>query len=58
MQLGIGEFAKAAQVAWTQGIDFYSAADNQLALGFEYTAKFLLSGAIPVYGVLSLRGTG
>lgn len=55
VQLGIGEFAKAAQVAWTQGVDFYSAADNRLALGFEYTAKFLLGGHIPVYGVLSTR---
>ncbi len=55
VQLGIGEFAKAAQVAWTQGVDFYSAADNRLASGFEYTAKFLLGGDIPVYGVLSTR---
>ena len=55
VQLGIGEFAKAAQVAWTQGVDFYRAADNRLALGFEYTAKFLLGGGIPVYGALSTR---
>jgi len=55
VQLGIGEFAKAAQVAWTQSVDFYSAADNRLALGFEYTAKFLLGEQIPVYGVLSTR---
>jgi len=25
VQLGIGEFAKAAQVAWTQGLDLYGA---------------------------------
>lgn len=55
VQLGIGEFAKAAAVAWTQGVDFYGAANNRLALGYEYTAKFMLGGEIPVYGVLSYR---
>ncbi len=55
VQLGIGEFAKAAQVAWTQGLDLYSAADDRLALGFEYTSKFMLGGDIPVFGVLSQR---
>ncbi|GHT88359.1 hypothetical protein FACS189474_3450 [Bacteroidia bacterium] len=55
VQLGIGEFAKAAQTAWTQGLDFYSAANDRLANGFEYTAKFLLGGDIPVFGVLSQR---
>lgn len=53
VQLGIGEFAKAAQIAWTQGVDFYSAADNRLALGFEYAAKFLLGNDVPVFGILS-----
>jgi parallel beta-helix repeat protein len=57
VQLGIGEFAKAAQVAWTQGVDFYGAADNRLALGYEYTSTYMLGGEIPVYGVLSHRDT-
>ena len=56
VQLGIGEFAKAAQVAWTQGVDFYSTAGNRLALGFEYTSRFLNGDdKIPVYGILSKR---
>ncbi|MDB5211443.1 MAG: hypothetical protein JWQ30_2270 [Sediminibacterium sp.] len=55
VQLGIGEFAKAAQVAWTQGLDLYGAANNRLALGFEYAAKFMTGGEIPVYGILSTR---
>lgn len=55
VQLGIGEFAKAAQVAWTQGLDLYSVADDRLALGFEYTSKFMLGGDIPVFGILSHR---
>lgn len=55
VQLGIGEFAKAAQVAWTQGLDLYSIADDRLALGFEYTSKFMIGGDIPVFGILSHR---
>jgi hypothetical protein len=55
VQLGIGEFAKAAQVAWTQGLDIYGFADDRLALGFEYTSKYLLGEEIPVFGVLSDR---
>ena len=39
VQLGIGEFAGAAQVAYTQGIDLFSIADNRIALGYEYTAS-------------------
>ncbi|MEP6725019.1 MAG: right-handed parallel beta-helix repeat-containing protein, partial [Bacteroidota bacterium] len=42
VQLGIGEFAGAAQVAYTQGVDLFSIANNRIALGFEYTASFLL----------------
>lgn len=55
VQLGIGEFAKAAQVAWTQGVDLYSVANDRLASGYEYTSRFLLGDSIPVYGILSTR---
>ena len=41
VQLGLGEFAGAAQVAYTQGVDLFSIADNRLALGYEFTASFL-----------------
>ncbi|EPR71523.1 heparinase II/III family protein [Cyclobacterium qasimii] len=58
VQLGLGEFAKAAQIAWTQGVDFYTVADNRLALGFEYTTKFMLGEEVPVYGDISQRGRG
>jgi parallel beta-helix repeat protein len=58
VQLGIGEFAKAAQVAWTQGLDFYSVADYRLALGYEYTSRFMLGDNVPVYGVISTRERG
>ena len=55
VQLGIGEFAKAAQTAYTQGLDFYSVANDRLAQGYEYTAKFLLGEDIELFGVLSTR---
>jgi parallel beta-helix repeat protein len=55
VQLGIGEFEKAAQIAWTQGIDLYGVAENRLALGYEYTAKYMLGEEVPVYGVISAR---
>ncbi|WP_345952906.1 alginate lyase family protein [Mucilaginibacter sp. PAMB04168] len=55
VQLGLGEFAKAAQVAWTQGTDLYADGDNRLSLGYEYTTAFLTGKDIPVYGVLSIR---
>ncbi len=58
VQLGLGEFAKAAQTAWTQGIDLYSVADNRLARGFEYASKYLLGGNVPVYGPISERERG
>ncbi|NDV81780.1 alginate lyase family protein [Bacteroides sp. 51] len=55
VQLGIGEFAKAAQIAFTQGLDFYRVADDRLARGFEYTARFMLGGHIDLFGVYTTR---
>lgn len=55
VQLGLGEFAGAARVAFTQGTDLFSIADNRIALGYEYTAK-ILAGEIPQsYGKISER---
>lgn len=58
VQLGLGEFAKAAQTAWTQGVDLYSVADNRLAQGFEYASRYMLGGDVPVYGLISPRERG
>ncbi len=55
VQLGLGEFAGAAQVAFTQGVDLFSIADNRIALGYEYTAGFLLGQKPPCYGVIAER---
>ena len=57
-QLGLGYFAKAAQVAWNQGADLWGAADNRLALGFEYTAKYMLGEDVPAFGAISKSGRG
>lgn len=46
-QLGLGHLAEAAEIAWNQGVDLYSAADNRLLRGFEYTAKFNLGQEVP-----------
>ncbi len=53
VQLGLGEFAGAAKIAFTQGVDLFSAANNRLALGFEYTARFLMGESPHCYGKIS-----
>lgn len=55
VQLGLGEFAGAAQVAFTQGVDLFSLANNRIALGYEYTAKYVLGEQPHAYGVISPR---
>jgi len=55
VQLGLGEFAGAARVAYTQGLDLFSLADNRIALGFEYTAGFILGHTPQCYGKISER---
>ncbi|GAB3172910.1 alginate lyase family protein [Telluribacter humicola] len=55
VQLGLGEFSGAAQVAYTQGVDLFSIGNNRIALGYEYTAKFLMGEKPHSYGVISER---
>jgi parallel beta-helix repeat protein len=57
-QLGLGELAQACQIAWNQKVDIYGAADNRLALGFEYTAKYMLGEEVPSYGIVSTQARG
>ena len=45
-QMGLGFLGCACEIAWKQGVDLYSSADNRLALGFEYTAKFNLGNDV------------
>ncbi|MCX7048405.1 MAG: alginate lyase family protein [Candidatus Sumerlaeota bacterium] len=57
-QLGLGMLAAACEVAWKQKVDLYGAADNRLALGFEYTAKYNLGLDVPCQGKISPDGRG
>lgn len=41
-QLGLGNLAECAEIAFNQGFDLYGALDNRLLKGFEYTAKYNL----------------
>jgi hypothetical protein len=60
VQLGLGALASACEIAWKQGLDLYGMADNRLAAGFEYTAKYGLGNEVEtVDGIpASPRGRG
>lgn len=55
VQMGLYEFASAARVAFTQGVDLFSVADNRLALGLEYTARWVIGKDVFAYGEPSER---
>ncbi len=57
VQLGLGEFAGAAQVAFTQGVDLFAMAGNRIALGYEFTAAFLQGEKPYCYCTISERAT-
>jgi hypothetical protein len=55
-QMGLGYLGCACEIAWKQGVDLYSAFDNRLALGFEYTAKYNLGHDVPYEPYRSAAG--
>ena len=55
VQLGLGEFAGAAQIAYTQGKDLLTVGNNRLALGYEFTAQVLMGKNPHSYGPISQR---
>jgi hypothetical protein len=55
VQLGLDEFSGAARIAYTQGVDLFSIGDDRIALGFEYTARFLFGEYPHCYGTISER---
>jgi hypothetical protein len=57
-QLGLGYMLNTCIVAWNQGVDLFAEADNRLALGFEYTARYNLGESVPVYGRISEAARG
>lgn len=52
-QLGLGYMLRTCMIAWNQGVDLFGEADNRLALGMEYTARYMLGEDVPVYGRIS-----
>lgn len=54
-QMGLEYLGNAAEIAWKQGVDLYGAADNRLALGFEYTAKYNLGESVPYETYISFN---
>ncbi len=57
-QLGLSYLANTCLVAWNQGVDLFAEADNRLALGFEYTARYMLGEDVPAYGKISEETRG
>jgi len=55
-QMGLGYLACVCEMAWKQGVDLYSEADNRLAKGFEYTAKYNLGEEVEAVPYRSLEG--
>lgn len=55
-QMGLEYLVNSAEIAWKQGIDLYSAYDNRLAKGFEYTAKYNLGHDVPFEYYESYQG--
>lgn len=53
VQLGLGYFARTAIVAWNQGVDLFAEAENRLALGYEYTSRYMTGEEVPCFGVIS-----
>jgi len=58
VQLGLSYFSYAALVAWNQGVDLFGVGNNRLALGYEYTSKYMLGHEVPHFGVISPRLRG
>lgn len=55
-QMGLDFLAATCETAWVQGIDLYSALDNRLLKGFEYTAKYNLGHDVPYEPYRSFQG--
>jgi Right handed beta helix region/Alginate lyase len=57
-QLGLGYLVNTCLIAWNQGVDLFGEAENRLALGIEYTARFNLGESVPCYGKISQGSRG
>jgi Alginate lyase len=57
-QLGLGYFALTSLIAWNQGVDIFSEAQDRLALGYEYTSRYMLGMDVFSYGTISQQVRG
>ena len=55
-QLGIGHLSEMCEIGWSQGMDMYSAVNNRLLKGFEYTAKYNLGEEVPFEPYMDISG--
>ena len=55
-QMGMGYLACACEMAWNQGFDLYSAYDNRLLKGYEYTAKYMSGEDVPYVQYVTFYG--
>jgi len=55
-QLGLALLAETCEIAWNQGVDLYSEADNRLLKGFEYTARYNLGQDVPFTACVDTTG--
>ena len=55
-QMGLEYLVNSAEIAWKQGVDLYSAYDNRLAKGFEYTSKYNQGNDVPFEYYESYQG--
>lgn len=55
VKMGERLFAKAARVAYNQGVNLLEAADKRLALGLEYISKWICGEDVDCYGPPTLR---
>lgn len=55
-QMGLDYLSNTCEVAWSQGIDLYSAFENRLLKGFEYTSKYNLGFDVPYEPYRSYQG--
>jgi|GEM_PF-878768 len=54
--MGLCFLTAACDIAWKQGVDMYSAHDNRLLLGLEYTAKYNMGHEVPFEQYYDYRG--
>lgn len=55
-QLGLAHLGDCSEIAWHQGLNLYTYADNRLLKGFEYTAKYNLGEDVPFTETLDRTG--